>query len=175
MMSLYAVATLAVAVSALPSIQKRDVTTVLDNLETIDSDTNTLTAAIEAWDASLLGALGVQSDVTTLETAVTDATSEAQTEAQADSADSTTILDYVSNTLNPDIIASLNALTAREADFAALSLDSLVLSDLQTLQSDTDDLGAALVAIASSDTEAEAETLVAAIDAAFASAIAVFS
>lgn len=81
----------------------------------------------------------------------------------------------MSDTLNPDIIASLDALTARESDFAALSLTALVVTDLQTLQTDTDNLGAALITIASSDTEAEAATLVSDIDAAFASAIAVFS
>lgn len=81
----------------------------------------------------------------------------------------------MNGTLNPDIIASLNALTAREADFAALSLNSLVTSDLETLENDTNALGAALEAIASSDTQAEAATLITEIDAAFASAIAVFS
>lgn len=81
----------------------------------------------------------------------------------------------MSDTLNPDIIASLDALTARESDFAALGINSLVLSDLQTLQTDTDDLGAALVAVASSDTQAQAATLISNVDAAFASAIAVFS
>lgn len=81
----------------------------------------------------------------------------------------------VSDTLNPDIVASLDALTARESDFAALSLDPLVVTDLQTLQNDTNTLGAALIAIASSDTTAEATTLVSDINAAFASAIAVFS
>lgn len=84
------------------------------------------------------------------------------------------ILD-VSDTLNPDIIASLDALTARESDFAALSLNSLVVTDLDTLKNDTDALGAALIAVASSDTQAEATTLVSNIDAAFTSAIAVFS
>lgn len=81
----------------------------------------------------------------------------------------------VSDTLNPDIVAALKALTARESDFSALSLNSLVLTDLETLQNDTDALGAALIDVASSDTQAEAATLVSNVDAAFASAIAVFS
>ncbi|KAJ4412951.1 hypothetical protein N0V82_008634 [Gnomoniopsis sp. IMI 355080] len=174
MFSLYSAFVLATAVSA-ATLAKRDVATVLTNLENIDTQTETLTAAINAWDASLLGALGVQSDVTNLETAITDATTEAETEAQASSADSTTILSYVSDTLNPDIVAALDALTARESDFSALSLNSLVLTDLETLQNDTDALGAALINVASSDTQAEAATLVSDIDAAFASAIAVFS
>lgn len=60
---------LATAASAIPSykIVKRDVTTVLTNLETIDTDTNTLTTAITSWDGSLLGALGISGDTTTLE------------------------------------------------------------------------------------------------------------
>ncbi|CAN8100250.1 unnamed protein product [Discula destructiva] len=165
---------LATAITA-ATIFNRDVATVQANLATIDTDTKSLTAAITAWDASVLGALGIQSDVTTLETAITSATTEAKTESQASSTDSTTILDYVGDTLNPDIITSLNALTARKSDFVAAGVTSLVLSDLQTLKSDTDNLGAALTTIASSDTEAQAVTLISDIDAAFASAIAVFS
>lgn len=109
MVSFYSVVTLATAVSA-ASLVHRDVATVLANLEAINNQTEALTAAIVAWDASLLGALGIQSDVSSLEvgihgnistisqtdkssqTAITDATTEAETEAVADSADSLTIL-----------------------------------------------------------------------------------
>lgn len=80
----------------------------------------------------------------------------------------------VTGTLGPDITAALDALTGREADFASLGITSLVITDLQDLQTDTDALGAALVAIASSDTQTEAQTAVTSIDAAFASAIAAF-
>lgn len=60
---------LATAVSAIPSskIAKRDVDTVLTNLQTIDAQTNTLTTTINSWDGSLLGALGISGEVTTLE------------------------------------------------------------------------------------------------------------
>lgn len=81
----------------------------------------------------------------------------------------------VNDTLGPDIIAALDALTAREADFDALGLNSLVVSDLETLQNDTDALGAALVTLSSTDVQAEAEAVITEVDAAFASAIAVFS
>lgn len=81
----------------------------------------------------------------------------------------------MSGTLKPDIIASLNEIVARESTFATLGVTSLVLSDLQTLQTDTDALGAALIALASSDTKAEAEVLIGDIDVGFASAIAAFS
>lgn len=49
------------------------------------------------------------------------------------------------------------------------------MSDLQTLQTDTDALGAALVKISSTDVQAEAQAVVTQVDAAFASAIAAFS
>lgn len=60
---------LVTAVSAIPSpkIAKRDVDTVLANLEAIDAQTNTLTTTINDWDGSLLGALGISSETTTLE------------------------------------------------------------------------------------------------------------
>lgn len=66
MLTLQTAFVFATAVSA-AALVKRDVTTVLTNLENIDTQTNALTAAITAWDASALGALGIQSDVTTLE------------------------------------------------------------------------------------------------------------
>lgn len=66
MFSLYSVFVLATAVSA-AALAKRDAATVLTNLETINNQTTALTAAIVAWDASALGALGIQSDVTSLE------------------------------------------------------------------------------------------------------------
>lgn len=81
----------------------------------------------------------------------------------------------VTGTLGPDITAALDALTAKEAAFAALSLNSLVVTDLQTLQNDTDALGAALVTISSTDVQASAQAAITEVDAAFASAIAVFS
>lgn len=273
MPSLYSLVVLAVAVSALPS-KPRDVATVLANLETIDSDTKTLTTTINAWDASLLGALGITSDVSTLEVKQPTcaqlfmgrrmakvhverhhlrhhggsergsgrlgrlyhnpylyayfrppfcslplphsffppfppqairrrkiskrkegrspyeewnciiATSHLHTPTPTHTTTTTTIhtkMTYtdthppdVTGTLGPDITAALNALTGREDDFAALGITSLVVTDLQDLQEDTDALGDALIAIASSDTEAEAETAVASIDTAFASAIAAF-
>lgn len=48
------------AVSALPST-RRDVNTVLTNLQTIDSQANSLTSSINSWDGSLFGALGIAS------------------------------------------------------------------------------------------------------------------
>lgn len=106
---------------------------------------------------------------------ITSANTEAQTESQADDADTTTILDYISNTLGPDIIASLDALVAQEPAFAALDLDATVLSIIETLQDDTDQLSATLIAISATDLQDAATSAAAAIDDAFATAEAAFS
>lgn len=81
----------------------------------------------------------------------------------------------VTGTLGPDITAALDALTAREADFEALGLNALVVEDLQGLQADTDALGKALVTLSSTDVQTSAQAAITEVDAAFASAIAVFS
>lgn len=70
MLSLYSAVVLAAAASALPS-SVRDVTTVQNNLEAIDTSTKSLTSTINSWDSSLLGALGIQSSVTSLEVSAT--------------------------------------------------------------------------------------------------------
>lgn len=106
---------------------------------------------------------------------ITSANTEAQTESQADDTDTTTILDYISNTLGPDIIASLDALVAQEPAFAALDLDATVLSIIETLQDDTDQLSATLIAISATDLQDAATSAAAAIDDAFATAEAAFS
>lgn len=51
----------ATAITALPSLVKRDPAETLANLQGIDSSTRSLTTTVTSWDGSLLGALGIQS------------------------------------------------------------------------------------------------------------------
>lgn len=81
----------------------------------------------------------------------------------------------LSGTLTPDVETALTALDGRESDVAALGLQSLVLGQIQTLQSDTDAYGATLVSIIATDLQSSAEALVAALDTAFDTAIAAYS
>lgn len=67
MVNFYSVVVLATAVSAASILNKRDAAAVLENLSNIDVQTDALTTAITAWDATLLGALGIQTTVTNLE------------------------------------------------------------------------------------------------------------
>lgn len=81
----------------------------------------------------------------------------------------------MSGTLKPDLVAALDALTAREADVSAFGLNSLLVSNLEDFQDDTDALGVALINIASTDVQPSAQAVITEVDAAFESAIAVFS
>lgn len=91
MLNLYSALLFVTAVSAIP-LGQRDVTTVLDNLETIDTQTKSLTTSITGWDGTILGALGIDSASNSLATAINNANTEAATEAQLSDADSQTIL-----------------------------------------------------------------------------------
>jgi hypothetical protein len=56
----------ATAITALPSLIRRDPAETLANLQSIDASTRALTTTVTNWDGSLLGALGIQSDATTV-------------------------------------------------------------------------------------------------------------
>lgn len=81
----------------------------------------------------------------------------------------------LSGTLIPDVETALTALDGRESDVAALGLQSLVLGQIQTLQSDTDAYGAALVSIIATDLQSNAKTSVGTLDTAFGSAVTTYS
>lgn len=85
------------------------------------------------------------------------------------------VLADVSGTLTPDVNTALTALNGRESDVAALGVQSLVLGQIQTLQSKTDAYGTTLVSITSADLQTQAQTLVDALDTAFDNAVTVYS
>lgn len=91
MLNLYSALLFVTAVSAIP-LGQRDVTTVLGNLETIDTQTKSLTTSITGWDGTIFGALGIDSASNSLATAINNAKTEAATEAQLSDKDSQTIL-----------------------------------------------------------------------------------
>ncbi|KAK2611019.1 hypothetical protein N8I77_004402 [Diaporthe amygdali] len=165
----------ATAITALPSLVRRDAAETLANLQSIDTSTKSLTSTITSWDGSLLGALGIQSAANAVGTQIDNANTAASDDAQASSADSQTIVAYVTGTLTPDIQASLTALEARKADFASLGITSVVLSTIQSLQSKSATLGTTLVNIASDDQKAAAQSAADAINADFAAAVTAFS
>ncbi|KAL9110064.1 MAG: hypothetical protein Q9227_005403 [Pyrenula ochraceoflavens] len=176
MLGLTSILLFATAISAVPTrISRRDTAETLANLQDIDDATNSLTSTVNNWDGSLLGALGINGAAQDLGNQINSANTDAQDEPVASSADSQEIIGFISGTLEPDIAASLDALVAREADFEADGLSSLVLNTLNTLKTDTDNYSTTLEGIASSDQTANAEAAAASIDDDFNAAIAAFS
>ena len=93
----------------------------------------------------------------------------------ATSADSQSVISYITGTLEPDIAASLNALIAKEPQFESAGLTALVLSTVQSLQTRTNAYSASLISISSSDQTANAQAAANKINADFEAAIASFS
>ncbi|PMD67417.1 uncharacterized protein K444DRAFT_658473 [Hyaloscypha bicolor E] len=166
-------AVLGLTVATCTPIVQRSAATVLTDLATIGTDLSTLTTAVQSYAGGLTDALVIATDETTLDTAINQATTDATAATSFSASDSTSVVAAVAS-LAPKITTGLSALASKESLFAASGLDSLVLSLLQTLQTDTDALGAALQAKAQSTDVATLKSYQTQIDAGFASVIAVY-
>ncbi|KAJ7752474.1 hydrophobic surface binding protein [Mycena maculata] len=168
---------LSLVAASLAAPAKRTVAQVEADIATISSQVTALDNDINGFPASgLLGALDIHSAAGTLETALDQATSDVTATGPLDEADGTTILNAV-EAIEPTIINALTSISTKQADFAAepiSGLSALVLVDLQTLQTDTDGFGNALIANAPADLVATAQTILANINAAFSTAIAAY-
>ncbi|KAF8189788.1 hydrophobic surface binding protein [Mycena galopus ATCC 62051] len=157
---------------------KRTVAQVEADIASISTQVNTLNAAINGFPASgLVGALGINTDSTNLETTLNTGTTDVKNTGPVDLADGTTILNDVA-AIEPNIITALKDIASKASDFASLpigGIPALVLSDLKTLKTDTDAFSGALIANAPAALVPEASSIQAAIDAAFTTAIAAFS
>lgn len=151
----------------------RDASTVLTDLATIGTDISTLNSTVASYTGGVLGALSIATEENTLDEAINQATTDTNAASDFSVADSTSVVAAVAS-LTPEITSALSELSSQESLFAASGLDSLVQSLLQTLQSDTDALGAALQAKAQPTDVDTLEIYQIEIDAAFANAIAVY-
>ena len=156
-------------------IIERDVTTVLSNLKAIDTACKKLYNDCIAWAGDASGALTIQTDESAVDKAFKNACTEAKTETVESSADSKSILAYLTGTVEVDCKKALDCIVSKKPQFTAVGLSSTVLSDLKSLKTDFDCLGAALKALASSDQKTPAQNAINTIDSIFNSAIAVYS
>eukprot|EP00918_Siedleckia_nematoides_P083456 GHVU01182945.1.p1 GENE.GHVU01182945.1~~GHVU01182945.1.p1 ORF type:complete len:174 (+),score=36.34 GHVU01182945.1:73-594(+) len=148
----------------------RSVASIEADITSIDNNVKQLTTDANAYTSGIGEALTVQTDEQSLDKAINQGTTDAGNTAQASSADTQSVETQVRN-LIPDIQAALTAIKNKKANFAADGLTSVVQGDLNTLKSDTDKFGAALVKIASADQTSTAQGLVSQIDADFTDAI----
>lgn len=164
-----------ISVATAAVVFRRDAAQVLTDLEQINSDTTALTTAVNNYNGGLANAVPIISAESTLENDLKTATTDANNSGTVSESDAQNILDYITNTLEPNIETSLTALKAKKSDFDTDGLTPTVESDLQTLKTDTDNLGAALIAHTPSDLVTQAQTIQAKIDADFTDAINYFS
>jgi hypothetical protein len=173
MLSIKNILFLAVAVTG--SVIKRDVAKVKQDLQTINTDTIAVATAVNNYNGGVLNALPIITAQNNLSKDLKSATTDAQQAGQASEADATEIIGYITNTLEPSIVTTLGALKAKKAKFDADGLTATVKSSLTSLKTDTDNLGAALIAGTPADLVTQAQAIQAKIDADFADAITFFS
>ncbi|KAG6029117.1 hypothetical protein E4U41_000473 [Claviceps citrina] len=165
---------LAIAVTG--SVIQRDAKQTKSDLQLIDTDTRAVTSAVNAYNGGgALNALPIVKAQDKLSADVRTATSHAKATGVVSEADAAAIIGYIQHTLRASLQGSLSALKSKKAKFAADGVTPTVRSSLQSLKSETDKLGAALVADTPPSKTAEAKAVASAISAGFADAIAFFS
>ena len=105
------------AFSAL-AIRRRDASTILSDISTIDSSVRALTSAINGYNGGIFGAIPIENAESTLDKSINQGTSDAQAASQVSSTDSNSIIAAVQN-LTRDIEVSIQALEAKKSPFAA--------------------------------------------------------
>ncbi|KAJ7888325.1 hydrophobic surface binding protein [Mycena olivaceomarginata] len=146
----------------------------------ISTQVTTLDNAIEAYPltgGTLLNALTIHTDATTLITTLNGAVTDVTATSQLSEADGRTILSSV-EAIEPTILDALTNIVVKKPAFAALpigGLPALILQDLKNLKTATVAFANGLVSIAPADLVAEATQLSSNITAAFDPAIAAYS
>ncbi|EAW14612.1 mannoprotein [Aspergillus clavatus NRRL 1] len=167
-------ATLLLDVAYCGTLAVRNPATILSDLTVISGDIAQLTAAFNGFTGDLSQALATQALEQQLETDIDKATGDTQASSALSSGDSTSVTQALLG-LEPDIKGSLDAIVAKKPEVESAGVASLVLSDLQALQTKTDALSSAIQGIATATDKQTIASGTANIDAAFVSAIAVFT
>ncbi|KAK7445737.1 hypothetical protein VKT23_014732 [Stygiomarasmius scandens] len=169
-----------VAALALASPFKRTVAQVETDLRNIATQVTTLDNNINAFPnsgGSLTQALAIHTAAQNLLTSVNSATTDVQGTTGVSESDGQTIIGIV-NGFEPTIIDALNAIITKKPAFDALPLggvSALVKQDLGQLGTATSNLEVALINQAPSDLKSQAQSIQAAVDAAFAKAQAAYA
>ncbi|KAE9410062.1 hydrophobic surface binding protein [Gymnopus androsaceus JB14] len=158
----------------------RDVPTVESDIANIASQVTALDSAINAFPTaggSLLSALVIHEQATSLAAALATAATDVAATAPFSETDGATILGAV-EAFEPTILDALAGIVAKLPAFEALPLGgvpALVAADLATLQADTKDFENGLIADTPADLLAQATPITSAIDAALSSASAAYA
>ncbi|KAJ3883909.1 hydrophobic surface binding protein [Lentinula edodes] len=158
---------------------KRDVATVEEDIANIASQVTTLDNSIGAFPTaggSLLSALAIHDQATSLASAVATAATDVSATAPFSETDGSTILNSVKG-FELTILDALSAMVEKKPAFDALPLDvsPLISQDLTTLATNTKNFENGLIADTPADLLAQATPITSAIDAALATASAAYA
>ncbi|KAJ6608285.1 hydrophobic surface binding protein A-domain-containing protein [Mycena sp. CBHHK59/15] len=154
---------------------KRTVAQVESDIASISTQVTTLDNAIKAFPATggtLLQALTIHTDATSLDTTLNQATTDATATGPVGETDGRTILSSV-EAFEPTILEALTQIACLPLPVGGIP--ALILQDLQNLKSATVSFSNSLITSAPADLKAEATALTNNITTAFNTAIAAYS
>ncbi|PFH47893.1 hypothetical protein AMATHDRAFT_151023 [Amanita thiersii Skay4041] len=161
------------------TLSQTSVATVESDISNISSQVTALNNAISRFTRTdLLGALNIHNDAVALVSTLNDATADVNgVPTPVAESDGQTILSDV-QAFEPTIISALNNLVIKKPEFEAVPLAGildLIRSDLNDLNAATSGFEGALINSAPADLVDDANAIKAAIDVAFANAIAAYA
>ncbi|KAK0123663.1 hypothetical protein ONS95_008675 [Cadophora gregata] len=161
---------LALAATGNAAILARDAATVLADIKTIDSDTQSLTTAVNAFN-DISGAAALIAAESSLSDAIKKGTTDAKATTSVSDSEAQSILAAVKS-LIPNIVTSLNAVVSKDAAFTSAGVQFVVAGNLASLRTESSDFAAALIAGSPEGAKAGGNAAASCIDAAFEAAIA---
>lgn len=165
---------LACTVSAAPS-QPRDLITadtLIADIKGIDDGVNALTAALKAYQGSLLQETPIGADITAIHVANRKGYLDANLASPFNASDSTAIVEYTIKSVGVDIPNSVDVLQSKKPLFKGQ--DPVILAGVKLLKNDHDTFSAALVSKLTADLE-RGNAVVKKIDDSLQSAIDLYS
>lgn len=166
--------TTAVSAFAIPELIERDAKSTQQNLTNINSDTVTFTQKVNNYVGGLtvLDVVQAQND---LNDDIKSSTTYAQNSGAVTSTEAQSIIDYINNTLEPNIKKAMTAMKSKKSQFQSDGYGQTALDGLKDTKTNTDNFGAALLKNTPSGKTAAANAAQAKIDADFDDAISYFS
>lgn len=162
------------ALAASGPVYPRAAPQVEADLATISSQISSMDAAIKAYTGGIAAAAPIESAALTLESDIQTAITDTNNSPVFTAANSQVVTTDTCN-LSPLIAQTLADLIIKQPLAQAAGLDSLVVSDLNTLKSLTDSLSTAIKAKVTTANAATISSCTSNIDADFAAAIAAYS
>lgn len=123
---------LALAATGNAAILARDAAAVLSDIDTINSDTQSLTSAVNAF-SGINDAAGLIAAESSLSDAIKQGTTDAKATTSVSDSEAQSILSAIKG-LVPNIVSALNAVVSKDAAFTSAGVQSVVAGDLASVR-----------------------------------------